>query len=79
MDITISGETQKRLESLLASGRFNTPEEFIKRALDVLGDDATENIEQGRKDIQEGRYTTILDSDELSKFFQKKKAQRQHN
>lgn len=85
MNISISPQSQKKIESLIASGRFNTPQEVIEEALElIVGDDnatgsvhSVKDVEQGISDLLEGRYIVMRDSVDLGDFFTKKRANRQ--
>lgn len=65
MSYTLSPQLTEFVQARLASGRYSNEEQVVAAALQLLAerDSALEGIEEGLRDVQEGRVRTLVAAD----------------
>jgi antitoxin ParD1/3/4 len=78
LTLTVTRQETALIEKLLESGRFQNLEEIVQQGLQRLNQESHEDsaredalmraIQEGIDDMEQGRYTEIHDSDEITRF-----------
>jgi Arc/MetJ-type ribon-helix-helix transcriptional regulator len=89
MSIVLSPDVERQIEDLVTSGRFASADEFIRRCVEqyrqeerwieeLAGrEDIRRQVEEGVRDLEEGRYTDYDDNGLKALFEQIKREGRQ--
>ena len=80
MHVSLPPKLEQFVKEQTASGYYNNASEVIREALCLLQQDHAEQqlrlerlriaIAEGELDIEKGKYTTILTSEEMDQFFE---------